>query len=30
MFLEPVGWFHRAHRSIRRARGSLDHPAGVR
>jgi predicted CoA-binding protein len=23
MFLEPVGWFHRAHRGIRRARGAL-------
>jgi predicted CoA-binding protein len=23
MFLEPVGWFHRAHRSIRRMRGTL-------
>lgn len=23
MFLEPVGWFHRVHRSARRARGAL-------
>jgi uncharacterized protein len=23
MFLEPVGWFHRVHRSARRANGSL-------
>ena len=23
MFLEPVGWFHRVHRSVRRARGDL-------
>jgi predicted CoA-binding protein len=23
MFLEPVGWFHRLHRSIRRHRGAL-------
>lgn len=23
MFLEPVGWFHRVHRGIRRARGAV-------
>jgi predicted CoA-binding protein len=23
MFLEPVGWFHRAHRGVRRARGAI-------
>ena len=23
MFLEPVGWFHRVHRRVRRAKGSL-------
>ncbi len=23
MFLEPVGWFHRAHRAVRRRRGAL-------
>lgn len=23
MFLEPVGWFHRVHRTVRRSRGAL-------
>lgn len=23
MFLEPVGWFHRVHRAVRRANGAL-------
>jgi hypothetical protein len=23
MFLEPVGWFHRAHRGIRRIKGDF-------
>jgi predicted CoA-binding protein len=28
MFLEPVGWFHRMHRSVRRRRGALVAVAG--
>jgi predicted CoA-binding protein len=27
MFLQPVGWFHRVHRSIRRVRGTLTNRA---
>lgn len=27
MFLEPVAWFHRVHRSIRRARGAVARPS---
>ena len=27
MFLEPVGWFHRVHRSVRRGRGAVERPA---
>ena len=30
MFLEPVGWFHKAHRGMRHLNGSLARPVGPR
>jgi hypothetical protein len=28
-FLEPVGWFHRVHRAVRRRKGALALTTGV-